>query len=308
MGTGPELLGGAAAAPSGHSPHARPGRRGRNRALGELTRRDFRRGRRLPWPAIGATGPWFGLGALCYRRGSRQLPRPKEFPVSDMPPPPPDDSGWSSETPPPPRDPSTHSPHAVTGWATMGTGERAELASPGARLGARLIDWIIVAIAFVILLVVGIGSAIGAGANEDEEAALSLGVLLLMPLLIAAIGVAYEVTMIALKGQTLGKMATSIKVIRADNGLLPGWGKSIGRWIIPVVLLFVPFVGVILSLLVYVSLLGTRLAKGGTTRRPGLSSSRSDIRLATGPASGRNSPEPDGGHASPLSRPLPSPW
>ena len=182
--------------------------------------------------------------------------------MSDMPPPPPDDSGWSSEPPPPPRDPSTHSPLAVTGWATMGTGERAELASPGARLGARLIDWIIMAIAFVILLVVGIGSAIGAGSTEGEEAALSLGVLLLVPLLIAAIGVAYEVTMIALKGQTLGKMATSIKVVRADNGLLPGWGKSIGRWIIPIVLLFVPFIGWILSLLVYVSLTWDKARQG----------------------------------------------
>ena len=144
----------------------------------------------------------------------------------------------------------------------MGTGERAELASPGARLGARLIDWIIMAIAFVILLVVGIGSAIGIGSNEDEEAAMSLGVLLLTPLLIAAVGVAYEVTMIALKGQTLGKMATSIKVVRADNGLLPGWGKSIGRWIIPVILLFVPVVGWLLAILVYVSLTWDKVRQG----------------------------------------------
>ena len=117
-------------------------------------------------------------------------------------------------------------------------------------------------IAFVILLVVGIGSAIGAGSNEDEEFAMSLGVLILTPLLIAAVGVVYEVTMIALKGQTLGKMAASIKVIRADNGLLPGWGKSIGRWIIPIILLFVPFIGVILSLLVYVSLTWDKARQG----------------------------------------------
>ena len=85
---------------------------------------------------------------------------------------------------------------------------------------------------------------------------------MLTPLLIAAIGVAYEVTMIALKGQTLGKMATSIKVIRADNGLVPGWGKSIGRWTIPIVLGFVPLVGWILSLLVYVSLTWDKARQG----------------------------------------------
>ena len=41
-------------------------------------------------------------------------------------------------------------------------------------------------------------------------------------------------------------MATRIKVVRADNGLEPGWGKSIGRWIIPAALGFIPFVGWIL--------------------------------------------------------------
>ena len=117
-------------------------------------------------------------------------------------------------------------------------------------------------IALVILLVVGIGSAIDVGSNEDEQVAISLGVLLLTPLLFAAVGVAYEVTMIALKGQTLGKMATSIKVVRADNGLLPGWGKSIGRWIIPIILLFVPLLGWVLFLLVYVSLTWDKVRQG----------------------------------------------
>ena len=68
--------------------------------------------------------------------------------------------------------------------------------------------------------------------------------------------------MIALKGQTLGKMATSIKVVRADNGLVPGWGKSIGRWIIPAALGFIPFVGWILALLVYLSLTWDKARQG----------------------------------------------
>ncbi len=46
----------------------------------------------------------------------------------------------------------------------------------------------------------------------------------------------YEPVMIAVKGQTLGKMAVSIKVVRADNGLVPGAGKSFGRWLIPFLL------------------------------------------------------------------------
>ena len=98
--------------------------------------------------------------------------------------------------------------------------------------------------------------------STDEEVATFFGVLFVTVLAFAAVGVLYEVIMIALKGQTIGKMATSIKVVRADNGLLPGWGKAIGRWIIPMVLVIIPFVGWLLSLLVYISLLWDRARQG----------------------------------------------
>ena len=180
--------------------------------------------------------------------------------MSDMPPPPPDDSGWSSQPPPPPGDPSAHSPTSVTGWATMGTGESAQLASPGARLGARILDWIIMVVGYFILAVIGFAAAFGA--DSDGAAALSLGAFFVAAILFGLVGIIYEVTFIALKGQTLGKMATSIRVVRADNGFVPGWGKSIGRWIIPLVLLFVPLVGFLLYLLVYVSLTWDRVRQG----------------------------------------------
>ena len=181
--------------------------------------------------------------------------------MSDMPPPPPDDPGWSSQPPPPPSQPSQH-PQDATGWATIGTGESVQLASAGARLGARILDWVIMAIVYVILLVIGIGAAVGASSDSDEVSGLSIGALAATVLLIAVVGILYEVTLIALRGQTLGKMATSIKVVRADNGLVPGWGKSIGRWIIPAVLAFIPLVGWILSLLVYLSLLWDKVRQG----------------------------------------------
>lgn len=172
--------------------------------------------------------------------------------MSDMPPPPPppEFEPGSSSSPPPP-DPPQHSPQAATGWATLGTGQTVELAGPGARLGARVLDVVIMAVVFFVLMFVGIFAAIGA--ETEGEAVVALGTLLLFFLVIAIIGIAYEVSMIALKGQTLGKMATSVKVVRADNGELVGWGKSIGRWIIPAVLYFIPVVGPLLALLVYVS-------------------------------------------------------
>ena len=185
--------------------------------------------------------------------------------MSDLPPPPPDDSGWSSEPPPPPGPPS-YNPQAVTGWANLGTGGTVELASPGARLGARIIDIVIMVVVAMVLFFVALASAFGLDSDDstvtEEEATALLGGFIVMSLAFAVIGVLYEVTMIALRGQTLGKMATSIKVVRADNGMNPGWGKSIGRWIIPLVLGFIPLVGWILYLLVYLSLTWDKVRQG----------------------------------------------
>lgn len=190
--------------------------------------------------------------------------------MSDMPPPPPDDSGWSSQPPaqPPPAagGQAYLNPQAMTGWANLGAGGTVELASPGARLGARILDIVIMVVAALVIFFVVLAQAIGLSSDDstvtDEEAAALFGGLALATLAFVVAGALYEVTMIALKGQTLGKMATSIKVIRADNGLVPGWGKSIGRWIIPAVLGFIPFVGWLLSLLVYISLTWDRTRQG----------------------------------------------
>ena len=184
--------------------------------------------------------------------------------MSDMPPPPPDDSSWSSQPPPPPG-PAPTSPQPMTGWATLGTGEGVELAGPGGRLGARIIDIAIIVVVFIILIIVGVASAIGVADGDStitEEDTAAVGTIIAFTLLAVAISILYEVTLIATKGQTLGKMATRIKVVRADNGLVPGWGKSIGRWIIPAALGFIPFVGWLLSLLVYVSLLWDKVRQG----------------------------------------------
>ena len=185
--------------------------------------------------------------------------------MSDMPPPPPEDSGWSSQPPPPPGPPA-HSPQAATGRATLGTGGAVELAGPGGRLGARIIDALIMGAVIFILLIAGIASAIGLTAGDstvtDEESGAVIGAFVAFAIVAVVIGVLYEVTMIATKGQTLGKMATRIKVVRADNGLVPGWGKAIGRWIIPAALGFIPFVGWILALLVYLSLTWDKARQG----------------------------------------------
>ena len=188
--------------------------------------------------------------------------------MSDMPPPPPDDSDWSSQPPPPPG-PTPHSPQAMTGWATLDTGEGVELAGAGSRLGARIIDSVILSVVSIILLVAGVLALIGLDLEDttetEEELAEGGGVFLGMILAILAIGLLYEVVLIATRGQTLGKMATRIRVVRADNGQVPGWGKSLGRWLLPALFgiagSYMPFVGLGV-LLIYVSLLWDKRRQG----------------------------------------------
>lgn len=147
------------------------------------------------------------------------------------------------------------SPAAMTGWVTLGNGEQKELAGMGSRLGARIIDWILLAVASVIVLVVLFG---GLGRTERGFFA----ALFLSLLVIAAIVLLYEWTMIAVLGQTLGKKWTGVKVVRADNGAVPGWGKSFVRWLIPGLVNIIPVVGNIALLVVYLSPVFSKTRQG----------------------------------------------
>lgn len=147
--------------------------------------------------------------------------------MSDLPPPPPDDSGWSSQPPPPPGPPDAGG-GAAPGMANLGTGDTVEIASAGSRLGARIIDIVL-------------GGVIGLIVWFVEP--------IVLPLIV---GAAYEIMFVALKGQTPGKMATRIKIVRADSGGLPSWGVAAGRWVIPTIGYIVFFIP---GLLVHASLL-----------------------------------------------------
>ena len=77
--------------------------------------------------------------------------------------------------------------------------------------------------------------------------------------------VLYDIIMVAMRGQTLGKMMARIRVVNAANGTLPGWSRSCLRVAVPfvpiVVGAFVWYVG-LLSLLVYASLLWDKRRQG----------------------------------------------
>ena len=104
--------------------------------------------------------------------------------------------------------------------------------------------------------------AVGTAALLIIGLAVGLVVFLILAVVALVFVLSYEVALTTLKGQTLGKMATNIKVVRADNGELVGWGESIGRWIIPTALLIIPAIGWLLALLVYTSLTWDKYRQG----------------------------------------------
>jgi uncharacterized RDD family membrane protein YckC len=70
--------------------------------------------------------------------------------------------------------------------------------------------------------------------------------------LAGVIGAAYEVTMLATKGQTLGKMALGIRVVRPDAPVLGG-AVAVKRWATTFLVQLVPAVGWVLALACYLS-------------------------------------------------------
>lgn len=144
---------------------------------------------------------------------------------------------------------------AMTGQVLLGNGRVCTLASPGKRLGARIIDMVLLAVAMFIVAALGIGGSAALGSSgTDAGAGAALGAFFMTMFTVLALTVVYEVSLTALRGQTVGKMAVGIRVARADNGEVPGWGKSIVRWALPTLMCFIPILGWIAGLLTYVSL------------------------------------------------------
>lgn len=102
-----------------------------------------------------------------------------------------------------------------------------ELASRGARLGAAIVDTLI-AIAVVMPIVFLSGGFDPERAQQPQ----GLGVFLVQNVLPGAIMIAYEALMLAAYGQTLGKMALKIKVVRLDETPIStgqAWGRAVSR-------------------------------------------------------------------------------
>jgi uncharacterized RDD family membrane protein YckC len=140
-----------------------------------------------------------------------------------------------------------------------GAGPR--VSSMGRRLGARLIDTVILSVIYMVFAFAGIAGSVGAAQDCDPNSAdynscindasgsivASMGAVFGI---LAIAGLLYEWLMTGLAGATLGKMAVGIRVVKADTGQKPGLGAAFIRWIIPVVGSFACGIG---QLVVYLS-------------------------------------------------------
>lgn len=138
--------------------------------------------------------------------------------------------------------------------------EQLPLAPPSHRVAARIID------GFIIGIPVTLNRRSSWRSPADEGWIVDFT---LFTLIFLAIWVTYEVTLVATKGQTLGKMLMGITVLRVDNGIVPGWRRSLKRWA-PLCLLFlIPYAGPFLALLCYASPLWSRNRQGWHDRFAG---------------------------------------
>jgi uncharacterized RDD family membrane protein YckC len=106
-----------------------------------------------------------------------------------------------------------------------GVNEALDLASIGRRFGAQFLDGMITGIpAFIVIIALaGTGVIFGRGSNPITTP------LLLLPTVIAVI---YQASMLKARGQTLGKIALKIKVVRPDGADISGgqaWGREVSR-------------------------------------------------------------------------------
>jgi uncharacterized RDD family membrane protein YckC len=152
----------------------------------------------------------------------------------------------SGSLPPPPPDvPSVGLPVYATFWQ---------------RVGARLLDGLLLSIP-LILVVIGTWSDIDTRAGLTQQQRDSL---FRAGLVVTVLSGVYEITLTALRGQTLGKMALGIKVLRAEDRGPVGWGRAAVRWIVPTVVGRIPepAVSTLGTLLVYLWMLWDPMRQG----------------------------------------------
>ena len=145
-------------------------------------------------------------------------------------------------------------PQPVPGaGADVAAGGAQNLAEPLMRIGARVIDYIIWAIVSIIVTLIFAGSVLATGADDD----VSFAAAFLAGIIGVGLITAYETFLVGSRGQTLGKMALGIKVVRMDGSppdMKDGFMRILPYTALGVLGSIIPFVGLISFIVVLVSL------------------------------------------------------
>ena len=114
-----------------------------------------------------------------------------------------------------------------------------DLASPWVRLAAVIIDGLIVLGLFIIVFLAGVVSF-------GLEGGL-LGLLVLIPVYLAVLIV--QMILLAMRGQTIGKIILRIRIVDSVTGAHPGWARLILlRTLVHSIIGSIPFIGFIYAL------------------------------------------------------------
>lgn len=122
----------------------------------------------------------------------------------------------------------------------MTNGEPAsELASPWVRLAAALIDGLFYLVVLIIAAIAAFGFVFFVLALAGlETIALALALTLLL------ISFILQMTLLATRGQTIGKIIMKVRVVDSVTGMRPGWARLVLlRTIVNGILASVPFIG-----------------------------------------------------------------
>ncbi len=135
------------------------------------------------------------------------------------------------------------------------------LATIGQRALARLLDALIIGLpAFLLVL----------ATSEIDEARRTVRTPLWAQLVATAMAAVYEVVLIRQRGQTVGKRALGIEVVRETDGQHPDWTASIMRYLLPVLPALIPVPGLfLLSPVIYLVAIADPLRRGWHDRAAG---------------------------------------
>jgi len=127
------------------------------------------------------------------------------------------------------------------------------MASMGQRLGARLLDALLLVVAAAIVIggFAGISLAtFDLAPGQDPPDWFFIVIILLLYVALPLGAALYEILLIARRGATIGKSVVGVRVVRIADGQLPGTGPALARWVIPFLGSFLCGIG---QLLVYLS-------------------------------------------------------